>query len=137
MTVQKVKMLLNAVRIKRREYVAIKEKAAQFRATISAPKSGQSDSIPRETKSNATEEKYLTLLQYVELERGALSDYADALTKAECIISKVVTPKEHELLIRRYINCEKWEDIADSMCYSRQYIALIHDAALVTCAEIC
>ena len=78
---------------------------------------------------------------YVECAYCCLSDYAEdadklmqemiaARQRAEVLIASVPDAVQREVLTRRYIIGQRWEDIAESMNYSRRQITRLHGYAL-------
>lgn len=58
----------------------------------------------------------------------------EALIKMELVMAIISSVKDHaqrELLTRRYITCDTWENIAEKMNYSRAQVFRIHDKAVV------
>ena len=55
-----------------------------------------------------------------------------AITRAEVLeaISEVEDATDYEILTRRYIHCEKWEQIAAKMNMDRRWITKRHHAAV-------
>ena len=45
-------------------------------------------------------------------------------------VNTVEDPDEHAVLSLRYVNCKRWEDIADQLGYSEIRMYQIHDKAL-------
>jgi DNA-directed RNA polymerase specialized sigma subunit len=134
MTVQEVKAKLNSVRVKYREYILARDKAEQFREMISSPALRQSDEPRSEPDGNITENKLIAALWYSEQANKIFQEYMLLRNDAEMIISGIKYPDEREVLTRRYIMYQKWEDIAQVMHYSRQHVTRIHGSAL---AHLC
>jgi hypothetical protein len=130
MTVQEVKSMLNSVRVKYREYILAQDKAAQFRDMISSPALRQSDTPQSEPGGNVTEQKYVKMLEYSENASEKFREYLLVRFDAERMISSLADLNEWEVLTRRYILGEKWENIAEKMHYSRRQITNIHGYAL-------
>ena len=130
MTVQEVKEKLNSVRTKYREYVLARDKAEQFCAMISAPSLVQSGEPRSEHSGNAAENRLIAALWYSERASRAFQEYMLLRNEVEGIISGLRSLDEREVLTRRYIIQQKWDDIAESMHYSRQHVVRIHGSAL-------
>ena len=130
MTVQEVKEKLNSVRTKYREYVLARDKAEQFCAMISAPTLVQSGEPRSEHSGNAAENRLIAALWYSERASRAFQEYMLLRNEVEDIISGLRSLDEREVLTRRYIIQQKWDDIAESMHYTRQHITRIHGSAL-------
>ncbi len=83
--------------------------------------------VPR---GNVTES---AVLRVVELEE-CLTKEIDELTakrrEIECAVNAVPDEVQREVLTRRYLLYQKWEDIAEEMNYSVQHIFRLHGAAL-------
>lgn len=52
------------------------------------------------------------------------------MIKVKTIIKGVEDGRNRELLSRRYISCQLWEDIADDMHIERRYLFRLHNQAL-------
>ena len=135
MTTQEAKQQLEAVRTKYRKYILARDKADQFRGMISSPTAGTSDSPRSESGGNGSENKIISLLWYSEQADRIFQEYMILRTEAELAIDFVKFPDEREVLTRRYIMYQKWEDIAEVMGYSRQHITRIHESALKHISE--
>lgn len=135
MTVQEVKSMLNSVRVKYREYILARDKAAQFREMISSPALRQSDAPKSEPDGNITENKLIAALWYSEQANKIFQEYMLLRNDAELIIGGIKFPDEREVLTRRYIMYQKWEDIADLMYSSLRKVHNLHSKALVNIAE--
>lgn len=135
MTVQEVKAKLNSVRVKYREYILARDKAEQFREMISSPALRQSDEPRSEPDGNITENKLIAALWYSEQANKIFQEYMLLRNDAEMIISGIKFPDEREVLTRRYIMYQKWEDVADLMYSSLRKVHNLHSKALVNIAE--
>lgn len=51
------------------------------------------------------------------------------------LIAKLTTNIEQNIMTDRYINCMRFEDIANDLNYSKRHIFNIHDIALKHCTE--
>ena len=118
MTVQEVKAVLNSVRVKYREYELAQEKALRFRSTLTGAAQVMTD-IPQSVKNeNSREKGYLKLVEYSEDAAYKFRDYLTAREAAEKLIGTLNDHDEQEVLTRRYIMFEKWENIAGKMYIS-------------------
>lgn len=52
------------------------------------------------------------------------------------LIRRIPDERYRELLMRRYVSCERWETIADAMTYELRSIYRIHGAALLEVARL-
>lgn len=137
MTVQEVKAKLNSVRVKYREYILARDKAEQFREMISSPALKQSDEPRSEPDGNITENKLIAALWYSEQANKLFQEYMVLRNDAELIIGGIKFPDEREVLTRRYIMYQKWEDIADKMFLSLRQIHRLHGKGLTEISERC
>lgn len=118
MTVQEVKTVLNSVRVKYREYELAQEKALRFRSTLTGAAQVMTD-IPQSAKNeNSREKGYLKLVEYSEDAAYKFRDYLATRESAEKLIGTLYDHDEQEVLTRRYIMFEKWENIAGKMYIS-------------------
>lgn len=137
MTVQEVKEKLRSVYTKYREYMLAESKADQFRSAISLPSPVAASDAPRtESVSNGTESKLIAALWYSEQANKKFRDFMTARQEVEAVINSMKLPDEREILTRRYIMFEKWEEIAQKTYISLRHIHRIHGAALAELAEI-
>jgi DNA-directed RNA polymerase specialized sigma subunit len=130
MTAQEAKSKLNNVRTKHREYILARDKAAQFRDMISSPALRQSDAPRAEPAGNSSENKLIAALWYSEQANKIFQEFMLLRNEVEDIISGLRSPDEREVLTRRYIMYQKWDDIAEAMGFSRQHVTRIHGSAL-------
>lgn len=138
MTVQEVKDKLGSVYVRYREYVLAEEKADQFRDMISlpAPVDTSSNAPKAESSgSNATENKYIAALWYSEQADKKFREYMIARQGAEMIINSVRFPDEKEVLTRRYIMFQKWEEIAEKTYISMRNVHYLHGKGLKNISE--
>lgn len=136
MTVQEVKEKLGSVYVRYREYMLAEEKAEQFRDMISLPAPVDSSDAPRsESGGNATESKYIAALWYSEQADRKFRDYMIARQGAEMMIGSVRFPDEREVLARRYIMFQKWEQIAERMYISQRNVYYLHGSGLKKISE--
>lgn len=131
MTVQEVRSALSSVRVKYREFMLAEEKADHFRESLSLSAPVISSDAPKsEHGGNSTENKYIAAMWYSQEAEKKFRLYLLARQEAETLINSVKFPDEKEVLTRRYILFQKWEDIAEKMHYSRQHVTRIHGNAL-------
>lgn len=136
MTVQEVKEKLGSVYVRYREYMLAEEKAEQFRDMISLSAPVDSSDAPRsESGGNATESKYIAALWYSEQADRKFREYMIARQSAEMMIGSVRSPDEREVLARRYIMFQKWEQIAERMYISQRNVYYLHGSGLKKISE--
>ena len=129
MTTDEVKTVLGEVRNAYRRYLLAREKAARFRDGFLSPPA-VSDMPHSSSRSNGTENRLVSLIGCDEEAAECLEKYLEARRAAESLIGSLENPDEKEVLTRRYIMFEKWEDIAEKMNYSKQHIFRIRNRAL-------
>lgn len=136
MTVQEVKEKLGSVYVRYREYMLAEEKAEQFRDMISLPAPVEASDAPRsESGGNSTESKYIAALWYSEQADRKFREYMIARQSAEMMIGSVRSPDEREVLARRYIMFQKWEQIAERMYISQRNVYYLHGSGLKKISE--
>lgn len=83
-----------------------------------------------EHNGNPVEKAYCTLADYESEADRLLQEMNTARQKAEEIISSVPNPTQREVLTRRYIIGQRWEDIAECMHYNLKWVYKLHGRAL-------
>ena len=132
MTTAEIKAKLMRARVAERDYRLARDKANAYRQLIACGKAVRygSDGSTHERKGNTVENAYCCLADYSAEEERLLQELISVRQKAEKIISSVPDQAQREVLTRRYIIGQRWEDIAESMNYSRQHVTRLHGYAL-------
>ena len=137
MTVQEVKAKLNAVRVTYREYTLAEEKAERFREMISVPMpSAGSDAPKPEHSGNGTENKIVAALWYSEEVDKRFRRYILLSRKVESMINELKYLDEREVLTRRYIMFEKWDDICAKMSIGKSRMFKLNERGIENLCEI-
>ena len=139
MTTAEIKSELNKAREAARDYRLARDKANAYGQLLMGGKSVRygSDGSTHERDGNPVENAYCTLSDYETEADRLLKEMNTARQKAEKIISSVPDQAQREVLTRRYIIGQRWEDIALSMNYSRQHVTRLHGYALQTIRKTC
>ena len=139
MTTSEIKAKLMRARVAERDYRLARDKANAYRQLIACGKAVRygSDGSTHERKGNTVENAYCCLADYSAEEERLLQELISVRQKAEKIISSVPNQAQREVLTRRYIIGQRWEDIALSMNYSRQHVTRLHGYALQTIRKTC
>ena len=139
MTVTEVKTELQKVRQARKAYRLAKDRADDFEQTIMCGKAvrygGSGES--HERRGNPVERAYCDIVSLHDEAEQYRTEYITAFERARYLIGLVSDPAQCEVLERRYIRGQLWEDIAADMSYSRRHITRLHGLALQTCAKRC
>ena len=132
MTVQEIKAVLNGARDSVRTYRLARDKANAYGQILMARKSisYDSDGSTHERKGNPIENAYCCLADYEAEADRLLLEMNAARQRAENLIASVPERVQREVLTRRYIIGQRWEDIAIVMNYNPRHIYKIHGAAL-------
>lgn len=138
-TTAEIKSELNKARESVRAYRLARDKANAYSQLLMGGKSVRYDSSgsTHEHNGNPVEKAYCTLADYETEADRLLQEMNTARQKAEKIISSVPDHAQREVLTRRYIIGQRWEDIALSMNYSRQHVTRLHGYALQTIRKTC
>ena len=132
MTVGEVKTELQKVRQARKAYRLAKDRADDFEQTIMCGKAvrygGSGES--HERRGNPVENAYCSLVDYRTEADALLKEMIGARKRVEKLIASIPDLTQKEVLTRRYIIGEKWEEIAEKMNYSRRRITQLHGLAL-------
>lgn len=136
MTVQEVKAVLNGARDSVRAYRLAKDKVNAYKQLLTSGKvvRYESDGSTHEQNGNPIERAYCCLADYETELNNAVAEMVRCRKTAERIISSVEDRTQREVLTRRYIIGQKWEDIAFVMNYNIRHIYKIHGAALQSMA---
>ena len=134
MTTTEIKAELNRAKEAKRAYKLAKDKADDYERLLIGGKSIRydSDGSKSERKGNPIENAYCQLADYKAEADKLLKEMSSAREHTERLINTVANPVQREVLTRRYIIGQRWEDIAESMNYSRQHVTRLHGYALKT-----
>ena len=134
MTTTEIKTELNRAKEAKRAYKLAKDKADDYEHLLIGGKSVRydSDGSKSERKGNPVENAYCQLADYKAEADKLLKEMSSARERTERLINTVANPVQREVLTRRYIIGQRWEDIAESMNYSRQHVTRLHGYALKT-----
>ena len=132
MTISEIKSELNKARDSVRDYRLAQDKANAYRQLLISGGTVRynSDSSTRERNGNPVERAYCCLADYEAELNSAAAEMIRCRKKAEDIIASVDDGTQREVLTRRYIVGQKWEDIAERMNYSLRRITQLHGIAL-------
>ena len=132
MTTTEIKSELNKAREAVRDYRLARDKANAYGQLLMGGKavSYDSDGSTHERKGNPVENAYCCLADYEAEADRLLQEMNVARQRAESLIASVPEQSQREVLTRRYIIGQRWEDIAHVMNYSRQHITRLHGYAL-------
>ena len=137
MTVDEVKTELQKVRQARKAYRLAKDRADDFEQTIMCGKAvrygGSGES--HERRGNPVERAYCDIVSLKDDTEKYRLEYIAAFNRARHLIDLVADPVQREVLDRRYMRGELWEDIALHMNYSRRHINRLHGWALQSIAR--
>ena len=132
MTTTEIKAELNRVRIAERAYRLAKDKAEAYSQMLMSGKTVryESDGSVHERDGNAVERAYCQIAEYNAETDKLLDEYNVVRRQAERLISSISDAAQREVLSRRYLMGQQWEEIAGSMDYSVRHITRLHGLAL-------
>ncbi|MGN0508696.1 MAG: hypothetical protein ACI4GX_05630 [Ruminococcus sp.] len=132
MTTAEIKSELNKAREAVRDYRLARDKANAYGRLLMSGKTVRydSDGSTHERKENPVENAYCALADYETEADRLLQEMNRARQRAEKLIASVPDQAQREVLTRRYIIGQRWEDIAECMSYSRRRITQLHGIAL-------
>lgn len=132
MTTTEIKAELNRVRIAERAYRLAKDKAEAYSQMLMSGKTVryESDGSVHERDGNAVERAYCQIAEYNAETDKLLDEYNVVRRQAERLISYISDAAQREVLSRRYLMGQQWEEIAGSMNYSVRHITRLHGLAL-------
>lgn len=128
--------MLNGARDSVRAYRLAKDKVNAYKQLLTSGKTAryESDGSTHEQNGNPIERAYCCLADYETELNNAVAEMVRCRKTAERLISSVEDRTQREVLTRRYIIGQRWEDIAFVMNYNIRHIYKIHGAALQSMA---
>ena len=132
MTSQEAIAYLNQAREAERAYRLARDKANSYAQLIMGGKAVKydSDGSTHEKNGNTVEKSYCCLADYEAEADRLMMEMLGVRQQVEKVIGTVPDAVQREVLTRRYIIGQRWEDIAFVMNYSRQHITRLHGYAL-------
>lgn len=136
MTTQEAKAYLNQAREAERAYRLARDKANSYAQLIMGGKAVKydSDSSTHEKNGNTVERTYCCLADYQAEADRLMIEMLGVRQQVEKVIGTVPDAVQREVLTRRYIIGQRWEDIAFVMNYNIRHIYKIHGTALQSMA---
>lgn len=89
-----------------------------------------SDGFKPVPRVNGTENAVLRIMELEERLNREIDELTEKRQKIEQAVNAVPDEVQREILTRRYLLYQKWEVIAEEMCYSERRIFQIHGNAL-------
>lgn len=132
MTVQDAKAAMSQAKDSVKAYRIAKDKVNAYKQLLMSGKTVryESDGSTHEHNGNPIERAYCCLADYETELNNATAEMVRCRETAERMINSVKDDTQREVLVRRYIIGQRWEDIAYTMNYSRQHITRLHGYAL-------
>ena len=132
MTTAEIKTILNSARDSARNYRLAYDKVNAYKQLLTSGKSirYESDGSVHERDGNSVERAYCRLADYEDELEEAFAKMVKSRERAEKLINSVGDDAQREVLTRRYLIGQRWEDIAYTMNYSRQHVTRLHGYAL-------
>lgn len=124
--------MLNGARDSVRAYRLAKDKVNAYKQLLTSGKTAryESDGSTHEQNGNPIERAYCCLADYETELNNAVAEMVRCRKTAEKIINSVEDRTQREVLTRRYIIGQRWENIAVRMNYSLPRVYQLHGAAL-------
>lgn len=132
MTVQDAKAAMSRAKNSVKAYRIAKDKVNAYKQLLMSGKTVryESNGSTHEHNGNPIERAYCCLADYETELNNATAEMVRCRETAERMINSVKDDTQREVLVRRYIIGQRWEDIAYTMNYSRQHITRLHGYAL-------
>lgn len=139
MTTTEIKAELNWARIAERAYRLARDKVNAYEQLLTCGKTARydNDGGTHERRGNPVENAYCQLADYNTEADRLFREFTAARKRTEELISSVPDSVQREVLTRRYIIGQRWEDIAVSMNYSLRRVYQLHGYALQNIALNC
>lgn len=131
MTTTEIKAELTKARYAERAYRLARDKYIAYQQLLGGKSISYDDTGgTHEKNGNSVERAYCCLADYAADVDKLMQEMIAARQRAEVLIASVPDAVQREVLTRRYIIGQRWEDIAESMNYSRRQITRLHGYAL-------
>lgn len=88
------------------------------------------------TKESDLADKYIKLEKYLSKVVEEMDRLIDMRVEAKSMIAMLPDSRQRAILYSRYINCQKWEDIASDTDLSWKSVFRIHKKALVLFTKV-
>ena len=128
---EKKKEYLNGYREAKRREKRILEQIQQLRLDKMFP-CLQNDDMPHGHNQSDLSDYAVKLDELMEELKKERLQAVDEYNEIYKTISRLENENEKEVLVRRYINGDKWEEIAVKMNYGYRHIHKIHGSALIS-----
>ena len=138
MTIAELKEFFNSVRAAKRSLDRLAERAQMYRS-LAYKMTGSIEAVPHAKGENSSRvENYATrLIDLADICDARARTFQEKIQKAEAIISALPKERHREVLELRYLNCKKWEDVAEAMEYKdTRSVHKVHGSALVSASKI-
>ena len=133
MTTAEIKSELNKARKAVRAYRLARDKANAYGQLLMSGKTvryGGSGGT-HERKVNPVEDSYCALADYDAKANDLLKKMIGARKRSEKLIRLVKDPKQQKVMIKYYLACMSWDDIAYELGCSTRWVQKLHGYALI------
>ena len=119
-------------RVRRQNYILkqTEKELNEIRADILTLRASSLSEHVSGSKNSDTADKYIRLESYMEKVNAEWDKLIDMRNAAKDLIGAMPDPMHRAVLYARYINGQRWEDIAMDMHYSWKCIFKLHGQAL-------
>ena len=119
-------------RVRRQNYILkqTEKELNEIRADILTIRASSLSEHASGSKNSDTADKYIRLEKYMEKVNAEWDKLIDMRDAAKDLIGAMPDPMHRAVLYARYINGQRWEDIAMDMHYSWKGIFKLHGQAL-------
>lgn len=119
-------------RVRRQNYILrqTEKELNEIRADILTLRASSLSEHVSGSKNSDTADKYIRLESYMEKVNAEWDKLIDMRNAAKDLIGAMPDPAQQAVLYARYINGQRWEDIAVDMHYSWKGIFKLHGQAL-------
>lgn len=119
-------------RVRRQNYILkqTEKEMNEVRADILTLRASSLSEHVSGSKNSDTADKYIRLEKYMEKVNAEWDKLIDMRNAAKALIPAMPDPAQQAVLYARYINGQRWEDIAVDMHYSWKGIFKLHGQAL-------
>lgn len=137
MDAREIKNILGSARRAEREYILARDRANAFGQLCRYGGGIGTDDSKKSVKENGVEKRFCVLSDYKAEADELFRELVRQRKTVRKIIGSLSDGVQREILIRRYILGEKWEEIGVIMNYSIRRVYQLHEEALKNLKKDC
>lgn len=113
----------------------LRERERAFTAVTRATAVPSGDRV-QTTHTNTTESRFVRYVEYTNEIDARIDKLYELKQEILMLINRVEDTRQRQVLIYRYTQFKRWDEIATAMCYSTRQVLRIHGNALANVREL-